>query len=87
VILLLSCGFTELGSGRVLDHEALSLTVADPCIWHGCGTNLSRRLPATTTGALTDQARVCLAAPPPTFATLSVLSTRAGHDGRHVLTA
>jgi hypothetical protein len=47
------------------------LTVADPCIWHGCGTNLSRRQPATTPGAPTDQARVCLAAPPPSSATLS----------------
>jgi hypothetical protein len=36
----------------------------DPCIWHDSGTKLSRRQPATTAGAPTDQARVCLAAPP-----------------------
>jgi hypothetical protein len=47
------------------------LTVAAPCIWHGCGTNLSRRQPATTACASTDQARVCLAALPPASATLS----------------
>jgi hypothetical protein len=41
----------------------------------------SRRKSATTAGALTDQARVCLAAPPPSSATLSVPSTRATHDG------
>ena len=48
------------------------LTAADPCIWHGCGTNLSRRQSATTVGAPTDQARVCLAALPPAFTTLPV---------------
>jgi hypothetical protein len=58
--------------------------VADPCIWHGCGTNLSRRQSATTAGAPTDQARVCLAAPPPVFTPLPVPSTRARHDGRRV---
>jgi hypothetical protein len=45
------------------------LTVADPCIWHGCGMNLSRRQPATTAGQPTDRTRVCLAAPPPASAT------------------
>jgi hypothetical protein len=40
-----------------------SLTVAAPCIWHGSGTDLGRRQSATTAGAPTDQARVCLAAP------------------------
>jgi hypothetical protein len=48
------------------------LTVANPCIWHGCGTNLSRRQSATAAGAPTDQARVCLAAPPPASTTLLV---------------
>lgn len=38
----LSCGFAERGSGRLPDRGAPALTVADPCIWHGCGTNLSR---------------------------------------------
>lgn len=82
----LSCSFAGRRSGRLLDREATVLTVTAPCIWHGCGTNLSRRQPATTTGAPTDQARVCLAAPPPASTTLPALSTRASHDGRHVLT-
>jgi hypothetical protein len=43
--------------------------VADPCIWHGCGMNLSRRQSATTAGAPTERARVCLAALPPASAT------------------
>jgi hypothetical protein len=59
----LSCGFVGRGSGRLLDRGAPVLTVVDPCIWHGCGTNPSRRQSATTAGAPTDQARVCLAAP------------------------
>jgi hypothetical protein len=62
------------------------LTVTDPSIWHGCGTNLSRRQSATTVGAPTDQARVCLAAPPPAFTTLPATSTRASYDGWHVRT-
>jgi hypothetical protein len=53
----------------VPDRGAPVLTVADPYIWHACGTNLSRRQSATTAGAPTDQARVCLAAPPPVAAT------------------
>jgi hypothetical protein len=65
----LSCNFAGRGRGWVLGCEAPALTVADPCIWHGCGTNLSRRQSATTAGAPTDQARVCLAAPPPASAT------------------
>lgn len=81
----LSCDFAGRGSGRLLDRRAPMLTVANPCIWHGCGTNLSRRQSATTTGAPTDQARVCLAAPPPASTTLPALSTRASHDGRRVL--
>lgn len=36
------------------------------------GLGLSRRQSARTAGASTDQARVCLAAPPPALATLSV---------------
>jgi hypothetical protein len=74
VIPLLSCGVTGPGSRR-----------ADPCIWHSCGTNLSRRQSATMVGAPTDQARVCLAAPLPASTTLTVASTRASHDGRHAL--
>lgn len=48
--------------------------------------NLSRRQPATTVGAPTDQARVCLAAPPPALATLPMPSPRASHDGRAATT-
>lgn len=66
----LSCDFAGQGSGRLPDRGAPVLTVADSCIWHGCGTNLSRRQSATTAGAPTDQARVCLAAPPLASATL-----------------
>lgn len=47
----LSCGFVGRGSERLLDRGAPVLTVADPCIWHGCGTNPSRRQSATTAGA------------------------------------
>ena len=68
MISLLSCGFTDRGSGRLLDRGALVLTVADPCIWHGYGTNLSRRQLATMAGAPTDHARVCLASPLPVSA-------------------
>jgi hypothetical protein len=57
--------------GRQLDRMTPPLTLADLCIWHGCGTDLSRRQLATTEGASTDQARVCLAVPPPVSATLS----------------
>lgn len=46
--------------------------------------NLNRRQSATTAGAPTDHARVCLAVPRPASATLPVPSTRAGHDGRPV---
>lgn len=60
---------TWSGCGE-LDHETTPLTVVAPCIWHGSGTNLSRRQSATTAGASTDQARVCLAAPPPASAAL-----------------
>jgi hypothetical protein len=66
----LSCGFVSRGSGRLLDRTAPVLTVADPCFWHGCGTNLSRRQSATRAGAPTDHARACLAEPPPASATL-----------------
>jgi hypothetical protein len=44
--------------------------VADPCIWHDGGTNLSRRPIATTAGAPTDHACVYLAEPPLASATL-----------------
>ena len=67
----LSCGFVGRGSRRLLDRRAPVLTVADPCIWHGCGTNFSRRKSATMAGASADQARVCPAAPPPGSAMLS----------------
>lgn len=63
-------GFDDWRDARQLDRQAPSLTVVGPCIWHGSGTNLSRRQPATTAGASTDRARVCLAAPPPALATL-----------------
>lgn len=59
----LSCGFAGRGSERLLARGAPVLTVADPCIWHGCGTNLCRRQSAAKAGAPTDQARVCLAVP------------------------
>lgn len=74
---LLSCGSIGLGSGRVLAHEGPVLTVADPCVWHGCGTNLNRRQSVTMAGAPTDQARVCLAAPSPTSAMLPVSTASA----------
>jgi hypothetical protein len=61
------------------------LTVADFCIWHGRGTNLSRRQSATAPGAPTKKARMCLAAPPPTFTTLPMPSARASDDSWHVL--
>lgn len=83
----LGCGFVGRGSERLLDRGAPVLTVTDPCFWHGCGTNLSRRQSATTAGAPTGQARVCLAAPPPASATLPVPSIRASRNGRHMLTA
>jgi hypothetical protein len=70
VIYGLSCGFAGRGSGRLLDRVAPALTVADPCIWHGCGTNLSRRQSATTAGAPADPARVCLAVPSSACTTL-----------------
>jgi hypothetical protein len=82
----LSCDFAGRGSERLLDRGTPALTVTDPCIWHGCGTNLSRRQPATMAGALKDQARVCLAAPPPAFTTVPASSTRASYDGRYVMT-
>jgi hypothetical protein len=47
VISDLSCGFADRGSGGPLGRRAPMLTVAGPCIWHGCGTKLSRRQPAT----------------------------------------
>lgn len=72
----LSCDFAGRGSERVPDRGAPVLTVAAPCIWHGCGTNLSRRQSAATAGAPTDQARVCFAAPPPVSATLLCGATK-----------
>lgn len=92
MISVLSCGFTDRGSGRLLDRGAPALTVTAPCIWHGCGTHLSRRQPATSASAPSDHARVCLAAPPPASATLSacVVSQSkprrpARHDGARAL--
>lgn len=73
----LSCGFAGRGRGRLLDRGAPVLTVADSCIWHGCGTSLSRRQSATVVGASTGQARVCLAVPRPASATLWLSSARA----------
>lgn len=69
-ICVLSCGFAGRASGRLLDRGPLALTVADSYIWHGCGTNLSRRQSATMAGAPTGQARVCLAASTPASTTL-----------------
>lgn len=46
----LSCGFVGRGSGRLLGCRTPVLTVADHRIWHGCGTNLSRRQSATMVG-------------------------------------
>lgn len=63
MICWLSCGFAGRGSGRLLDRGVPVLTVTDSCIWHGCGTNLSRRQSAMMVGASTDQACVCLTAP------------------------
>lgn len=48
--------------------------------------NLSRRQSATTAGAPTDQARVCLAAPSPASAKLPMPSTRVSHDGQAITT-
>lgn len=50
MISFLSCGFAARGSERLFDRRAPLLTEADPDIWHGCGTNLSRRQPATSGG-------------------------------------
>lgn len=80
----LTWSFDTWSDRRELDRETPPLTVADPCIWHGSGTNLSRRKSATTAGALTDHARVCLAVPPPASATLPVPSIRASRTGRAV---
>lgn len=46
------------------------------------GLNLSPRQSATMASTPTDQARVCLAAPPLASATLPVTSTRASRSGR-----
>jgi hypothetical protein len=67
----LTWSFDTWPSHRELDRETPPLTVTDPWIWHGSGTNLSRRQSATTASAPNDHARVCLAVPPPASATLS----------------
>jgi hypothetical protein len=54
----LICGFAGRGSERLLDRRAPVLTVANPCIWHGCGTNLSRRQSATRVGGVGPSAAV-----------------------------
>jgi hypothetical protein len=59
------------------------LTVADPCIWHVCGTNLSRRQSATMAGAPANHACVCLDAPPLASATLPVCPSTGQRHGRH----
>ncbi|GLW45553.1 hypothetical protein Stsp02_12150 [Streptomyces sp. NBRC 14336] len=66
----LDLGLRYLAEIRECGSEKTPLTVADPCIWHGSGTNLSRRKSATTAGAPPDGARVCLAALPPVHGTL-----------------
>lgn len=69
-------GFDDWRDDQQLDLQTPSLTVADRCIWHDSGTNLSRRQPATTAGAPADQARVCLAVPPVASATLPLPSVQ-----------
>lgn len=59
----LSWRFDTWSGCRELDREITLSTVTDPCIWHGSGTNLSRRKPAMMEGASTEHARVCLVAP------------------------
>lgn len=54
----------------VCTHAACIRYCADHCIWHDCGMNLSRRQSVEMAGAPADQARVCLAVPPPALATL-----------------
>lgn len=83
--MLLSWGFSTWSGRCQLDRETLPLTVADPCIWHSSGTNLSQRQSATTAGAPTDHARV----PHRTTSGLRMLlpTTRASCDGQRVLTA
>lgn len=78
-----TCGFDDWRDAQQLNRQTPLLTVADHCIWHDSGTNLSRRQPATMVGAPTGQARVCLGVPPPALATLLLApSTRATRDGR-----
>jgi hypothetical protein len=48
----LSCGFVGRGSRRLLVCIAPVLTVADPCIWHGCGTDFDPRQSATRAGGV-----------------------------------
>lgn len=71
------------GPGRPRDGPARS---ADG--WHlrWPRVNLSRRQSATTASAPTGHARVRLAAPPPSSATLPMPSTGACRDGRHMAT-
>lgn len=72
------CQATSYGPGTAQLCRAL-LTASTFGV---AGPNLSRRQSATTAGALTDQARVCLVAPPPESATLLMPSTRVSRDGR-----
>jgi hypothetical protein len=71
------------GYAAPLPRCSPSLTLADLCFWHGCGTNTSRRESVTTAGAPTDQARVCLTGLQLSSAAPSV---SAGRDGGHILT-
>lgn len=76
----LSCDVASRGSGRLLGRVAAVLTVTYRYIWHGCGTNFSRRQSATTAGASAERARVCLAVPPTASAMLSGVVGRVFRD-------
>lgn len=68
VVVIGRCRATSDGPGTAQLHRA-RLTVGTN---DGPRLNLRRRQSTTTVGALTDHARVCLAAPPPALATLPV---------------
>jgi hypothetical protein len=76
VICVLKCGFVGRGSGWLLH----SLYRCWPWLTPAPGTVVAR-----TPSRPDQQARVCLAAPPPTFTTLTMPSARASDDSRHVL--
>lgn len=68
------------------DRGTPSLTVADPCIWHGYGTNLSRWQSAATGCARAESgARVSLQSHPPQPCCQFRRQLNA-NDGQHALT-